>query len=73
MPEFSVKPSKQKKPKRLPRYELLGGNDRVTLSIRGNPSVRTKFHNVPVDLPPPPGTHNIHKQEHSYALKQFNK
>ena len=73
MPEFSAEPSKKRKPKRLPRYELLGTNDRVTLSVRGDTSVRTKFHNVPIDLPPPPGARNTHVLEHSYALNSSNK
>jgi len=70
MPEFNVKPKKAKKPKKLPRYELLGANDRISFSIRGDSSIRAKFHNVPVNLPPPPGTHNPCRHEHSYALTQ---
>ena len=66
MPDFSVQNPK-KKVKRLPRYELLGANDsRVTMSVRGDTSIRTKFHNVPINLPPPPGT-NPCLYEHSYA------
>ena len=68
MPDFFTKPSKQKKPTRIPRYELLGASNRITLAVRGESSVRTKFHNVPVELPPPPSVPNqsiIH--EHSYC------
>ena len=43
------------------------------LSVRGDTSVRTKFHNVPIDLLPPPGARNTHVLEHSYALNSSNK
>ena len=67
MPDFSVIPAK-KKTKRLPRFEMLGNNSsRVTMSVRGDTSIRTKFHNVPISLPPPPGTSSIFVYEHSYA------
>ena len=63
MPDFSKQNSK-KKAEQLPRYELLGANDsRVTMSERGDTS---KFHNVSIILPPPPGT-NACIYEHSYA------
>ena len=68
MPDFSVKPAKKKEPKRLPRYELLGANDRISFSVHGDSSIRAKFHNVPADLPPPPGTYNPCTHEHSYAM-----
>ena len=48
MPEFSVQPAKSK-PKKLPRYELLGENKRTTFSVRGDSSIRAQFHNAPVD------------------------
>ena len=70
MPHFDKDPGK-KKPKRIPRYELLGSNSRVTVAVRGTPSVRTKFHNAPIQLPPPPGTTNLFIHEHSYS-KQIN-
>lgn len=67
MPDFSVIPAK-KKTKRLPRFEMLGNNSsRVTMSVRGDTSIRTKFHNAPISLPPPPGTSNTFIYEHSYA------
>ena len=50
---------------RIPRYELLGTNDRVTMAVRGASSVRTKFHIVPLELPPPPGISNLFTYEHS--------
>ena len=36
MPDFSAKPTKQKKPTRIPRYELLGASNRITLAVRGD-------------------------------------
>ena len=68
MPDFSVKPSKKRKPKRLPRYKLLGENDRISFSVRGDSSIQAKFHNISVDLPTPPGTLNPSTHEHSYAM-----
>ena len=59
MPDFSVQNPKKK--------VKLGANDsRVTMSVHGDTSIRTKFHNVPINLPPPPGT-NPCLYEHSYA------
>ena len=52
--------------KRIPRYELLGSNDRVTMAVRGATSIRTKFHNTPIELPPTPGNHNVIIHDHSY-------
>ena len=69
MPDFSVKPNKVKKTK-LPRYELLGSNERISFSVRGDTSIRAKFHNVPVNLPPPPNTLNPCIHEHSYASRR---
>jgi len=31
--------------KKLPRYELLGSNNRISFSVRGDTSIRAKFHN----------------------------
>jgi len=67
MPDFNTKPRKEKQPIRLPRYELLGANNRVTAAVRGDLSIRTKFHNVPVNLPPPPNVSNQCIYEHSYC------
>jgi len=65
MPNFHTKPGK--KPKCIPRYELLGSNDRVSATVHGTKSVRTKFHNMPVELPPPPGMNDVILHEHTYA------
>jgi len=69
MPDFTVKPNKLKKTK-LPRYELLGSNERISFSVRGDTSIRAKFHKVPVNLPPLPSTLNPCILEHSYASKK---
>jgi len=49
MPDFCTKPAKPKKPSCIPRYELLGASNRITLAVHGESSVCTKFHNIPVD------------------------
>ena len=36
MPDFCTKPAKQKKPTCIPRYELLGASNRITLAVRGD-------------------------------------
>ena len=38
MPHFDREPEK-KRSKRIPRYELLGSNDRVTMAVRGATSI----------------------------------
>ena len=69
MPDFSVKLDK-KKAKQLPRFEMLGDNSsRITMSVQGDTSTHTKFHNVPLSLPPLLGTSNTFIYEHSYARK----
>ena len=67
LPGFNVEPSKQRQPKRAPRHELLGSSHCVTLAVRGAGSIRTQFHNIPVDFPPPSGTSNSVMCDHSYA------
>ena len=67
MPDFSV-PSSKTKQDRPPRRELLGSAQRVTLAVRGSSSIRATFHNIPVDLPPPPSATNLGLAEHSYAM-----
>ena len=45
---------------------------RATFATPGAKSVRTQFHNLPVDLPPPPlpkGAHHDIRVEHSYSKK----
>ena len=55
LPKFD-EPAHRTKKQRPPRRELLSGSvgGRVTLAPRGSVSIRTQFHNVPVDLPSPP-------------------
>ena len=68
MPSFD-EPSKEHKQKRVPQRELLGAiGRRVSLPVRGSLSVRSQFHNVPVDLPPLPNAPVSTRilQEHSY-------
>ena len=66
-PDFSVPSSKPRKLRRAPQRELLGTSHQVTFSVRGASSIRASFHNLPIDLPPPPGTANQFMFEHSYA------
>ena len=67
MPDFEARPNKNPKPKRAPKYEMLGSNNRVTLTVQNSTSIRATFHNLPVELPPPPGTYNQLTHEHSYT------
>lgn len=67
MPHFDAQAAKPRKPRRAPQRELLGASQRVTLAVRGTGSLRTTFHNVPVDLPPPPGSTSAFLYEHSYS------
>ena len=60
-----MKTSKQREIRHPPQRELLGSSHRVTMAVRGSKSFRTNFHNLPVDLPPPPNASNL--SEHSYA------
>ena len=57
-PDFNQPPKKQRELRRPPRRELLSTNagSRVTFLVRGSESMRDRFHNVPVNLPPPPGS-----------------
>ena len=66
MPDFSAKPRRDKRPKRVPRYELLGADNRVTFAVCKTGSIRATFHNAPVELPPPPNTYNPLSHEHTY-------
>ena len=49
------------------RRELLTSNigGRASLAQHGATSIRTQYHNVPVELPPPPSM-STHIDEHSY-------
>ena len=75
MPSFSMASSKEGKKRRVPRRELLCGGieGRVTMAERGAGSVRATFHNVAVELPPPPSRSGhilmIHV-DHSYSSQQ---
>ena len=67
-PHFDEKPTK-KANKRVRRREqpanLMFG--RATLPTPGARSTRLEFHNLPLDLPPPPETGQQHVFEHSYS------
>ena len=68
MPDFNQPAEKQRQLQRPPRRELFGSNvgRRITFAVRGAGSIRSSFHNVPVELPPLPGRGNI-LTEHSYT------
>jgi len=67
-PDFDKAPLKQPKDKRVPRREQPAGFGprRATMPVRGTLAVRPKFHNAPLELPPPPSA-PIVLHEHSYA------
>ena len=67
LPDFDTKSTNPPRPKHLPRYELLGTNERVTFVVCQSASIYTKFHNLVINLPLPPGTYNQVFHEHSYA------
>jgi len=72
LPSFNQPPVKLKVPKRPPTRELMGSiGPRVSLPVRGSLSVRASFHNIPVDLPPPPNLSSAMQalSEHSYASR----
>ena len=66
-PDFSKPATRPRHEPRAPRRELISGNvgGRTVLAQRGAASIRTQFHNVPVELPPPPSM-AIHSSEHKY-------
>ena len=69
LPDFSQASStKKRKGRRVPRRELSGAfsGSHSILPVQGSLSVRTEFHNQPLELPPPP-TASITLVEHSYA------
>lgn len=53
---------------RVPRRESLSffTSSRATLPVRGTQLTRAKFHNLQVDLPPPPSM-PVNSAEHSYS------
>ena len=73
LPTFDKPPEKPNKRKRAPRREQVGAGvgRRITMAARGTGSVRATFHNLPVDLPPPPAPHGVSDQpgthDHTYA------
>lgn len=70
MPDFNAPRSKPAKEDRPPRRELLVSNigRRASIPVRSSLSVRAQFHNVPVNLPPPPNATPAERllAEHSY-------
>ena len=67
-PDFDKPSTKPPKEKRIPRREQPSAfaPRRATMPVRGDLSVRPKFHNVPLELPPPPSG-PVFLFEHSYA------
>ncbi|SMN01540.1 hypothetical protein SPONN_2619 [uncultured Candidatus Thioglobus sp.] len=49
------------------RRELLSTlvRGRASLPVPGSKSIRVQYHNLPVDMPPPPGT-DAHMSDHTY-------
>lgn len=68
LPSFNQPKEKPKRKRRVPRREQPAAfvPGRATLPVRGSVAVRPKFHNVPLELPPPPSV-PYHVGEHSYA------
>lgn len=70
LPDFN-QPTSRRKTRHVPRREQLATliPGRATLPVRGSLSVRPKFHNLPLELPPPPSAPS-HVWEHSYFRSQ---
>ena len=69
LPDFNETSNKAKrKSRRVPRREQPAAFAirRATMPVRGSTAVRTQFHNVPIELPPPPSG-PVHVFEHSYV------
>ena len=68
--DFNQTSKQAKKTTRIPRREqpAMSVPGQTTLPVRGSLSVRPQFHNVPLELPPPPHA-PIHIWEHSYSTK----
>lgn len=69
LPDFSEEPRKQRrKHRKVPRREQPSAFTlrRAVLPVHGSISLRTQFHNNPIDLPPPP-TVPLHESEHFYC------
>ena len=61
MPDFSIKLLNLLRETDL--SYILGANDRISFSVSGESSVHAKFHNMPINLPPPPST-PVHMNTH---------
>ena len=69
LPSFD-QPKKKPKKRRVPRCEQPAAfvPSRATLPVRGSLAVRAQFHDVPLELPPPPSVQcTYYIGEHSYA------
>ena len=67
-PRPSFNEPRQSKESRVPRRESTAvfTSGRATLPFRGTQLTRAKFHNLPVELPPPPSI-PVHVSDHSYS------
>jgi hypothetical protein len=65
--DFNEASGNKRKLCRAPRREIRAAfaGRRATLPVQGSLSIRTQFHNQPLDLPPPPAASNT-LTEHSY-------
>jgi len=72
-PDFDKEPRKKAREKRIPirKQPSAFAPRRATMPIRGSLSVRPKFHNLPLELPPPV-TGPLVLFEHSYAQSAYN-
>ena len=68
LPDFNQPGERRRKARRVPRREQPAAfaPRRATMPVRGSLSVRPKFHNLPLELPPPPSG-AVHVFEHSYS------
>lgn len=70
-PDFNEGKEGKRNPRKIRprRRELIGNLAPSRVFTVATISKRTQFHNIPVNLPPPPGTPSIHSFEHSYCHK----
>ena len=69
LPDFNEPAIKTRREgRRVPRREQPAAfaPRRATMPVRGSLAVRATFHNLPLELPPPP-TGPVHVYEHTYA------
>ena len=66
-PSFDVQSKPKSRVVRPRRRELVSTlmSGRASLPVAGSKSVRMQFHNLPVDIPPVPGT-EAHISDHTY-------